>query len=180
MLHARLPLPIKTCYNIIYCASSIMFQAIADPTTNLHQPADTPVSTMDHRAAGDKQVRANGPGSGELSPGMRRAPLAAAANWKCDGLCGNSFTGSHQWHQEGDAWGRTLHYCTHCTLLLTGWWQYPAQKRGIGPLYEICMKAREAAEAAEAKVSVEQNGGVNGSGASSSGGSTGAVDMQVG
>jgi hypothetical protein len=42
------------------------------------------------------------------------------------------------------------------------------------------MKARQAAEAAEAKVSVEQNGGVNGSGASSSGESTGAMDMQVG
>ena len=154
-------------------------QSQTQPHICMHQPSETPLSTMypqSDRVSGNKQCRT---GSGDLSPESRRSHQGAAANWKCDGLCGNSFTGSHQWHQERDAWGRTLHYCEHCTFLLTGWRHYPAEQRGIGPLYKICMEAREAAEAAEAKVSVEQNGGVNGSGASSSGGSTGAVDMQV-
>ena len=123
-----------------------MFQAIADPTTNLHQPADTPLSTMDHRAVGDKQVRANGPGSGELSPGMLRVPLAAAANWQCDGPCGNSYSGSHEWQQEKNADGRKLYYCVTCTYDKTGWWHFSAENRGWGKLYEMCVEARKAAE----------------------------------
>ena len=147
-----------------------MFQAIADPTTNLHQPADTPLSTMDHRAVGDKQGRANGPGSGELSPGMRRAPLAAAANWQCDGPCGKSYSGSHEWHQEIDADGRKLYYCVECTYDLTRWWQFPAEKRGNGTLYENCIAARKAAQH---DFAVKQNGGVEGAS------SSGAKDMEV-
>ena len=151
-----------------------MFQAIADPTTNLHQPADTPVSTMDpqsHRAAGDKQVRANGPGSGELSPGMRRAPLAAAANWQCDGPCEKSYSASHEWHQEKNADGRKLYYCVGCTYDKTGWRHFPAEKQGYGKLYEMCVEARKAAEQ---DFAVQQiYGGDNGSS------SSGANDMDV-
>ena len=93
------------CYNMIYCASSFMFQAIADPTTNLHQPAVTPLPTKHSerdRVVGNK---------------LRPAPLAAAANWECDGLCGNSKSGSHPWYQHIDACCRNVYYCKECAFI---------------------------------------------------------------
>ena len=131
------------------------------------------LSTMDpqsHRAAGHKQVRANGPGSGELSPDSRRVPQAAAANWQCDGPCGNSYSGSHEWHQEKNADGRKLYYCVTCTYDKTGWWHFPAEKPGCGELYKMCVEARKAAEQ---DFAVQQNGGDNGSSSSD------ANDMDV-
>ena len=135
-----------------------MFQAIADPTTNLHQPAVTPLRTKHSerdRAVGNK---------------LRPAPLAAAANWECDGPCGNSYSGSHEWQQEKNADGRKLYYCVGCTYDKTGWWHFPAEKQGYGKLYEMCVEARKAAEQ---DFAVQQNGGDNGSS------SSGANDMDV-
>ena len=111
-----------------------MFQAIADPTTNLHQPAVTPLRTKHSerdRAVGNK---------------LRPAPLAAAANWECDGPCGDSKSGSHPWYQQIDAYGRNVYYCTECAFKLTGWWQYardPADQRGNGTLYNTIASQRE-------------------------------------
>ena len=135
-----------------------MCQAIADPTTNLHQPAVTPLPTKHSerdRVVGNK---------------LRPAPLAAAANWECDGLCGNSKSGSHPWYQHIDACCRNVYYCTECAFRLTAWCQYardPADQRGnFGTLYNNCIAARKAAEG---DISVQQNaapqramGGVNG------------------
>ena len=135
-----------------------MCQAIADPTTNLHQPAVTPLPTKHSerdRVVGNK---------------LRPAPLAAAANWECDGPCGNSYSGSHEWQQEKNADGRKLYYCVTCTYDKTGWWHFSAEKPGCGELYKMCVEARKAAEQ---DFAVQQNGGGNGSSSSD------ANDMDV-